>query len=194
MVDNFLNIENFLNFAEIKPDEFYIVSVMQRRKDGFAERDKILKTYVVSSTDKLKVIKNEIKTLCDVFHARAYFSVCKKSYSQVIREMMHKFTDIVYTEEYGKLHRLFVSAAESTEVKNSKYFIIDVDEDNVINLNGYVNYLLEHNIDYWINSTVTGFHIIARPFNTQDFKEKLPPVDIKKNARTLLYYNDEKSN
>lgn len=40
-----------------------------------------------------------------------------------------------------------------------------------------------------INRSVSGLHLIFKPFNTKIFSDKYPEIDIQKNNPTILYYN-----
>ena len=45
-----------------------------------------------------------------------------------------------------------------------------------------------------INATIptkNGWHLITKPFNLQQFKEKYPDIDVQKNNPTLLYFEYE---
>jgi hypothetical protein len=37
--------------------------------------------------------------------------------------------------------------------------------------------------------TLNGCHLITKPFNIVQFREKYPDVEVKKNSPTLLYYS-----
>ena len=100
-----------------------------------------------------------------------------------------------------------VKVGESPKVNvGKKLWVIDIDEKI---LSPMMLSFLEYNCDpisKWegdhlgfhthFNSkiiatipTKSGWHIITRPFNLQQFKDKYPEVDVQKNNPTLIYFN-----
>ena len=84
-VDNFYLIKKHIHSSD--SNEFYMLQIMRRTKDqkGYDGKHKqsIIKSYFISSVEYLESKRDEIVGLCEMFNARAYINLNKKSYKQV---------------------------------------------------------------------------------------------------------------
>ena len=84
-VDNFDLIKKHINTSG--EGEFYMLQIMRRSKDqkenGGKRKQKVIKSYFISSPEYLDSKRDEIVGLCEMFNARAYINLNKKSYKQV---------------------------------------------------------------------------------------------------------------
>jgi hypothetical protein len=90
MINNLELIKPLLNF-ESKGD-FYSLMILKRKKDQpEGERDnhqsvRTIKSYCIESIEYLEKRYDEIKTLCEIFKARAYIHVQKQNHKDVSLE------------------------------------------------------------------------------------------------------------
>lgn len=100
--------------------------------------------------------------------------------------MLKKVVDLYTSDQFGSMNHVYDSAADSNEVE--KRFVIDVDNLSTDVPVDIINFLQDRHLNYWLNFSVTGAHVISEPFNIQEFKALFPDIDVKKRAKTLLFY------
>lgn len=202
MKDNFDILKDFMDFSD--PDKFYLVQVVQRLKDnpGMKQSDRIIKHYMIPSLEKLERVREEMETLCNVFNARIYMYINRRSYKQTQTAMVKKLVDQICIGTTGNLNHLFDSCAASHGC-GDKFWIIDVDlphrpdvcssdsymrleSDLKLNLYEYLDKLPptlsdgEHRVKLVVPSR-NGFHLITSPFDTRYWES------VKNNAVSLEY-------
>ncbi len=194
MINNIEQIKELLNFS--KKGDFYMLYIFKRKKDmPLEERDnhqsvRTIKTYCIESIDHLEKRYDEIKTLCELFKARAYIHVQKQNHSDVSLDMLATLAERIKngaTNQKG----LFDSVVGQIKT-NEKRWIVDVDtkDDNFI---AHLLYFLENvqpkgNKVEMVIPTKNGYHLITSKFNVLEFSKIFPEVDIAKKNPTLLYY------
>ena len=113
-----------------------------------------------------------------------------------------------YNEDSDKITDIYDIKVEDTPKVNvgGKRWIIDIDEKIISPLMlGFLEYhcdpISKYEEDYLgfatnFNSkiiaqipTKSGWHLITKPFNLKQFKDKYPEVDVQKNNPTVLYFN-----
>lgn len=201
MPDNFNKIRNHLNFTS--DDDYYLLEILLRKKDfPEEEREKIkdhrtLATYLVDSLEKFNAIEAEVKMLCKLHNARAYFNLDKKSKKKTTMLLMHSLMNMIENNDYHNLNsRLTSAAGQCSGIKDGRKFLIDVDEKS-LNLVISVIELIETvspDTLHDIIPSVNGYHIVTTPFNVQKFNnlggKDLQNVEIKHNSPTILYYDN----
>lgn len=126
MIDN---LDRFLQFADFSdPDKFYLIQVLQRKKDipTLDKSTRLLKTYTVTSADYLLKIQGEIEQLCQLFQARAYVYVNRRSYKNTARHMMKTLADNFMSDSFVGITHLFTSEAAAHGI-GDKLWILDLD-------------------------------------------------------------------
>jgi len=206
MVDNFDQIKGFLDFPS--DDVFYFLQIIKRKKDHPEQSKSIIpiNTYHITSIDYFNRLEDEIISQCDLFNARAYISLNKKSFKRVGLETLKIITNYVVEEQYKSIKKSFNSACGKYSSDPNKKWVVDVDwsefyPDLKRNTEKFNEKLIELNNDL-INAqketkkepllfkikTNAGVHLITRPFNQKKIKDKyLNNIDIKKDNPTLLY-------
>lgn len=193
MIDNFQQIENFINkYPGWEPGYFYFVQILTRSKDGHNKSVRVIKTYYVDSEEWLQEKKDEITKLCEFFNARAYINLNRKSYEKVAFKLN---TILAQQLEFGQ-HRIAYLYDSAVGQLNSDYkvWVLDIDDPfvNLPNLYRFINGLQPEG-DKILDTieTVNGYHILTKPFNVQEFY-KIQPKEyvICKNNPTLLYYSN----
>jgi hypothetical protein len=202
MIDNLELIKPLLNFE--RKGDFYMLYVLKRKKDQpESERNnhqsvRTIKTYCVDSIEYLEKRYDEIKTLCEVFKARAYIHIQKQNHFDVGMEMIKTIIDRVQSGQSNQKN-VFDSVVGQLKT-NEKRWIVDVDVKDV----GFAEEVAKS-----INSlrpegdkietaipTKSGYHLITKKFDVLEFKKKYPEIDIVKKNPTLLFFpsslNDNK--
>jgi hypothetical protein len=200
MIDNLNLIKPLLNFE--KDGDFYMLYVFKRKKDQpEGERDnhqsvRTIKTYCVDSVEYLEKRYDEIKTLCEVFKARAYIHIQKQNHFDVGMEMIKSIVDRVQSGQSNQKN-VFDSVVGSLKT-NEKRWIVDIDTKDKQELK---------NIQITINRcrpegakiesvipTKSGYHLITKKFDVIEFKKNYTEIDIQRKNPTLLYYPNSLEN
>ena len=194
MIDNINLIKPLLNFIE--DGDFYMLYVFKRKKDQpEGERDnhqsvRTIKTYCVDNVDYLDKRYEEIKTLCELFKARAYIHVQKQNHKDVSLEMMMTLAQRIRDGQHIQKN-LFDSVVGQIKT-NEKRWIVDVDTKSWTTAHAIRQYIdvcrPEGDKLEGIVPTKNGFHFITKRFDVMMFKERYPDVEIQKKNPTLLYY------
>lgn len=196
-VDNFDLIKKHIHSTD--SNEFYMLQIMRRTKDqkGYDGKHKqsIIKTYFISSVEYLDSKRDEIVGLCEMFNARAYINLNKKSYKQVSLKALAILAGKISQEDYN-IKTLFESAAGQTGAcDGDKSWIVDFDSKDLDELEVIKDIInsVEPICDNKIIETVPtrhGYHLITRPFNKKSFYEKYNKnLDLHDNNPTVLYMN-----
>lgn len=211
IVNNFEQIKTLLSFES--EDEFYHLQILKRKKDcneqdkGKNNSARTIKTYCINNIEYFNSKEQEIKNLCELFKARAYINLNKKSYMKSAYEMNIEIATRIRNKQFDHIYRAYDTVIGKSEVNiDEKRWIIDIDNiefiDNISNsllkLEPY--FLAINNCDpigdkiITLVPTVSGVHIITKPFNRKQIEpfKCLYPFDIHKNNPTILYYNDNK--
>lgn len=193
MIDNIKLIEPLLNF-DTKGD-FYMLYIFKRKKDqpeGEKENSqsvRTIKTYCIDSLEYLYTRYEEIQHLCEYFKARAYIHVQKQNHKDVGLNMM---CELATRLKDGAINQKNLFDSVVGQLKTyEKRWIIDIDfknEDYLEIVEEAINScepVGEKIIEYI--PTKNGFHIITKPFNTYQFRDKGYNDDIQKKNPTLLF-------
>lgn len=194
MIDNIEQIKNLLNFTD--EGDFYMLLIMKRKKDQpEGERDnhqsvRTIKTYCIDNLEYLDKRYDEIKTMCEMFKARAYIHVQKQNHNDVSLEMMVTLAERIKSGQTNQKN-LFDSVVGQLKT-NEKRWVVDLDsrdENEVVRMTKVLNVTRpEGDKIEAIIPTKNGYHFITRRFDTEMFKNVYPDVDIAKKNPTLLYY------
>ena len=188
MVNNIERLRNTLKFDKF--GEFYYISIMQRNKDGVKvagshDSARRIRTFYIFSIEEFDKMTPFIMEICDKMNARAYIEMNRKNIFQCQLECIKRLAECV--EHQTTKSRAIMDSVVASAPSSDKLWIIDVDDNNPIdtilkeieNRKGYY---------YTINPTVNGVHIITSRFDPREWPFK--NAEIKRNAFTLLYYND----
>jgi hypothetical protein len=194
MIDNIELIKPLLNFE--KSGDFYMLYVFKRKKDQpEGEKDshqsvRTIKTYCIDSVEYLEKRYEEIKTLCEVFKARAYIHIQKQNHFDVGMEMIKTIIDRVQSGQQNQKN-VFDSVVGKLKT-NEKRWIVDIDTDDIIEI-GKVRHVINNicrPLGNKIISTIptkNGVHLITEKFDVMEFKKYYPDLDLQKKNPTLLY-------
>lgn len=193
-VNNFDDIEDLLEFTS--EDDFYFVEVLKRKKENpeMTGYSTSIKMYHIKSIEQLNSLQEEIKTLCKVFNARAYIALNRRSFKQIAYKTLLKTAEQLELGNYSKFSAIYKSCCSSWNKDPNKKWILDFDDEE---LNIYTVKILSDilypcrpvgNKIIKILPTVNGFHLVTKPFNTE---EADLDCEIHKDRLTVLYYNKE---
>lgn len=188
MVNNIERLRNTLKFDKF--GEFYYISVMQRNKDGVKvtgshDNARRIRTFYVFSIEEFDKITPFIMEICDKMNARAYIEMNRKNIFQCQLECIKRLAECV--EHQTTKSRTIMDSVVASAPSSDKLWMIDVDNNDPIdNILKEIENRKGHY--YAINPTVNGVHIITSRFDPREWS--FENAEIKRNAFTLLYYND----
>jgi len=193
MIYNIKIIKEILNFTN--EHDFYMIYIIRRKKDqkGVEENKsaKVIKSYCINSIIDLEEKYDEIKTLCNIFNARAYIYINKKNHKNIGLMMIKLISDRLISNQFNQ--QFIFDKVFNQSKKLEKRWIIDIDTHDINH---------DKKIQEFINNkckpigmkiianipTKQGHHLITHPFNLEEFKKEYPTIDIHKDNPTILYY------
>ncbi len=207
MTDNFNAYKQFItekwSYSDLpEGDSYFVVELIRRGKDNpdMPAANYHFKNYYIRKPEDLDKYEQEIKSLCEMLHLRAYASVNIKSFKQVSLDTMAELARRIANNDYRKNYAVFESCSGQYCHSGDKQWVVDLDDCKLHSK--YPEIVKE-----LINSckpngskivtefpTKSGVHIITTPFDRKQFTElceeyDIHDVDIKKNHLTLLYEN-----
>lgn len=207
MTDNFNAYKQFItekwSYSDLpEGDSHFAVELIRRGKDNpdLPAANYHFKNYYIRKPEDLDKYEQEIKSLCEMLHLRAYASVNIKSFKQVSLDAMAELARRIAKNDYRKNYAVFESCSGQYCHSKDKQWVIDLDDCKLHDeypetVKELINYC-KPNGDKIVTEfpTKSGVHIITLPFDRQQFMElceeyDVKDVDIKKNHLTLLYEN-----
>ena len=213
IINNLELIKPFLKFES--NDIYYHLQILKRKKDC-EEHEKArnnnarcLKTYYIGSIEYLEKTFSEIQKFCKYHQARAYINLNSKSYIKTAFEMNSKVAERMKNKQFEYIYRCYESAAGTSDVNVGNIrWIVDIDEKDISPLMlSYIEYQcapfsnwmydVDNDIDVFNSKilakipTKSGWHLITKPFNLQQFKQQYSNIEVQKNNPTLLYFEYE---
>lgn len=207
MTDNFKAYKQFItekwSYSDLPVvDSYFVVELIRRGKDNpdMPAANYHFKNYYIRKPEDLDKYEQEIKSLCEMLHLRAYASVNIKSFKQVSLDTMAELARRIANNDYRKNYAVFESCSGQYCHSKDKQWVVDLD-------NCILNDEYPEKVKELINSckpdgdkivtefpTKSGVHIITTPFDRKQLMELCKKyyiynVDIKKNHLTLLYEN-----
>ncbi len=183
IVDNFELIKDLLIFEN--EDVFYFLKIIQRRKDNpsLSTNSKSIKTYYIRSIDDFVKKYDEIKSICNLFNARACLWINKRSFHKVCLKNLENIVNILSNKSYENTISSYDRSCMMSNNEKNKKWIVDVDDDILIWSDLIISSInnchpIENKI-IKILPTKTGKHLITKPFNKIQFKELLK-IELKK--------------
>ena len=198
MIDNFELIKPLLKFPN--DDTYYHLQILRRGKDHpeLPAVNRMIKAYFICSLESLDYVEQEIKDLCKFFGARAYINLAPKSIKKTTMLQLKYLAERAYIGDYKKIWKSWNTCAGEIKGEEPRW-IVDVDDTNTdftklmdMSIATYepVKYDEQGRYCSKVIATIptkSGYHLIATPFNLQQFKKEYPDIDVHKNNPTLLY-------
>lgn len=207
MTDNFNAYKQFItekwSYSDLpEGDSYFVVELIRRGKDNpnLPAANYHFKNYYIRKPKDLDKYEQEIKSLCEMLHLRAYASVNIKSFKQVSLDTMAELARRIAKNDYRKNYAVFESCSGQYYHSKDKQWVVDLDDCKLHSkypetIKELINYCKPGG-DKIVTEfpTKSGVHIITLPFDRQQFMElcevyDVKDVDIKKNHLTLLYEN-----
>lgn len=207
MTDNFNAYKQFItekwSYSDLpEGDSYFVVELIRRGKDNpnLPAANYHFKNYYIRKPKDLDKYEQEIKSLCEMLHLRAYASVNIKSFKQVSLNTMAELARRIAKNDYRKNYAVFESCSGQYCHSKDKQWVVDLDDCKLHSkypetIKELINYCKPGG-DKIVTEfpTKSGVHIITLPFDRQQFIElcevyDVKDVDIKKNHLTLLYEN-----
>ena len=158
------NLDKFIEFIKLdNPDNYYYLEILVRNKDNPRFIDctkgyKTIKHYIIRNKEELLNYYPEICAICDLFKARLYGWVNKRSLSLYSNYLFQICQDIKYSPMYDILGEVEIYCNRNQNCSVEKNIVLDVD-----NL-GEVETIL-HDLDSFIlynSKSVSGYNIVTK--------------------------------
>ena len=202
MVNNLEIIKPLLTFPH--KDIFYFVQILQRKKDhkgttlgGSNNNSRLIKTYYITSIDKLDVHWEEMTKLAELFNARVSINLNPRNFQKAGFHMLQKIANSMANNDFFNLHNVYNSVCGEYHSEIDKRWLIDLDSHQ-LELKEEILLFIKEQHDmlredkkagrYEILAEIpskTGLHIITNPFNMMNWKWK--EVEIHKNNPTSIF-------
>ena len=189
-IDNFNRINTLLK--EDDPEYFYAVQILRRGKDHpeLPAANWCVKSICINGKDSLYKHTDEIIKLCQVFEARAYISLMRKSNRKCIENAIMCYAERLYNGDNKKPEAIWWHAVGTTNPEE-RIWVIDVDISDwnkVQEIKTYIENRRPNKSIISIVPTINGYHIICHPFDCSTFIQDIgKDAEIKKHGLTLLY-------
>ena len=190
MVDNISKVRELLQFDN--PEEFYYISIMQRNKDGVKvagshDNARRIRTFYVFSLEDFDKITDFIKEICDKLNARCYIELNRKNIFQCQLECIKRLAECI--EHRTTKSRAIMDSVVAGAPSKDKLWLVDADSNDREFVSKVHDYVFDHKgVVLSTIPTVNGYHLITNRFDPREFH--FEGAELKRNAFTLLYYND----
>jgi hypothetical protein len=196
MVDNIKSLRSTLEFDN--PEEFYYISIMQRNKDGVKvvgshDNARRIRTFYVFSLEDFDKVTDFIREICDKLNARCYIEMNRKNIFECQLECIKRLAECI--QHRTTKSRAIMDSVVAGAPSKDKLWMVDCDGYNPGDpiITEIIKYIENRNgTHYAVVPTVNGCHIITSRFDPRDFQ--FEGCELKRNAFTLLYYNNDISN
>lgn len=194
-IDNFRLIKPFIKFPT--GDEFYAIHYIQRRKDPFNEKiqhSSVTKgTVYIRSLNELESRAEEIRSMSRYLNARAYINPTPYSKRRTAAKALSVLSGMMMQDGYDRILSLTDASKEFTSDRSLKRWIVDLDNWPDIKPDEAED--LFRNIApadtpkvLAVIPSVTGSHLMTRPFDLRQFSDAHMDIDVHKEGLTLLYF------
>jgi len=192
MIDVYNQIKHLLVFES--EDDFYYLQILQRKKENpqIGSNSRVIRNYYITSLDYLEKHYEEIKTLCNVFNARAMLRLNKRSFSKVAFKAIQNVANSLSNREYSFVHKSYDRSCGDGHNDSVKKWIVDIDGAVTIqDIDSIYEFIKEctpkgDKMLVWL-PTKNGIHLITTPFDLSVFRTKYPNIDIHKDNPINLY-------
>lgn len=198
-INNFDHLLSFVkHLADVnicEPEYFYQIQILRRKKDGNdtrSHKSELMQAFYVHSEEYYREIQGLIIDLCNLYNARAYINLNKKSYQTVAKLCVTELQDKIFRDETCvNASNVYNSCASKADVYGCKVWVVDIDTHDVKIHRQIADaiYQIGGAVILATVQTYSGIHYLTRPFNRADFAKLNLPCEIKTNSQTLLYAN-----
>jgi hypothetical protein len=193
MLNNFDHIRCLLAFDT--PEDFYFLQIIKRRKDNpeLGRDMKLIDNYFIYSLEDYDKLETKIIEQCTINNARAYLRLNRRNSKTCAIHTIRKISELLIDGNYKAAKSAYLSAAGDYHNEKPKRWIIDIDEEDLMNKEAIEKTIAElHKKTPGYNHIATiktknGYHFITNPFDMKIFREKFPTIDLHKDNPTLLF-------
>lgn len=172
-------------------DKFYVIELIRRGKDNpdLPAANVHFKNYYIYCWDDFDKYIPEIIELCNIMRMRAYVSVNWKSTKQIALNTIAAMATRVAQGDYKKIYSEWSSQTGLFSQRNENVWVLDL--DNIEPMSNEVTELMkvinECRSQFETNCIITiptrsGCHLLTRPFDVQEFSNKVVYNEIAMNA------------
>lgn len=207
MINNFDLIRPLLSFDS--DDEFYFVQILQRKKDnpgninGSNNSSRLIKAYYIDSLEKFDKYKEEMIFFANYFNARVGINLNKRSYYKTAFNTMKTIAEQMHNKSFKTVHRAWNTAC-GVYNGGDKIWLLDIDKITDPDILAMFDYPEERRYHFMVKCindsqpagtekvlaripSKNGYHLIVTGFDTRDFIDLFPEIEIHKNNPTNLY-------
>lgn len=178
MIDNIDIIRNFLDFPD--EDTFYFLQIMIRKKDvsTLNAYNRVIQSYYIHSKEDFDNKIDEIKKICNLFHARAYINLNQKSFEKSAFYCMKELSDLIINKDFYHAKSVFNSVCGKYSIGGKKkLWVIDIDTKDEYTINKISKFIktlqpLDTEKVVMTVPTVNGVHLISKTFDLMSFKKE----------------------
>jgi hypothetical protein len=168
---------------KFEEDYFYFIQIIQRKKEipELGSNNRVIRSYMISSLEKLEKNETEIIKMCEIFNARAYIHLNRRKWSRIALECLRHNAELIANGQHDGIKSSLetVIGRHNCEPKGEKTWIIDIDwvdyENNKAAIPQIATLISKLQLETGIKPmieyipTKNGCHIITKPFNTAEF-------------------------
>ena len=176
VVNNFGELVNLLKFKSSgngKPEIYYFVQVIQRKKENPHLDCSEIQRYAwwVTDIEYLKKSWDRLRDMCDHFKARAYISITPRSLEKFGKRCLLEYSRRVINDDYSNIQNIPKKVALSKETIQSKgiinkpRWIIDIDTKDQGEVSEITNFITNYTKLLSILETPNGYHLVIESFN-----------------------------
>lgn len=192
-IDN-TNIILPLIYDLFSSDEFYFLQIIKRKDGGIIQykNHTTLKTFYIKCKKDFIKASEECVHLCNLYGARAYINLNRRSFKQVACKAMAIMCERIEKDEFQLCKDAYNSACGLTTSEKNHLWLIDIDFTD----KAYKEVVQFINRIEPVENTkkviaeipsMKGVHLISYPFRLDKFKERFPDIEVHKNNPTNLY-------
>lgn len=178
---------------------FYFCQVLQRGKDNphlKVSNSRVIKTYYITSVEKLEENYEEMKKLAEVFNARVYINLNPRNFEKAAFKVLQKIADQMMNKDFYNVRKAYDSICGEYHSEIDKRWLLDIDSFDLMlvdNIQGLIEEI-QRKVEKQKNNKVlariptkNGYHLITNPFNIEEFKKYANIFELHKNNPTVLY-------
>lgn len=196
ITENSSNLSKLLNNnvdSYISPQFRLYCNISPRMSKREELEHRVLFTYFISSIEQYDSYEKEIKELCKIFQARAYFLIIKQNNFKVWQDLKNQIDS---PDHNIYKYKAFTDRFTLYQIDNKRNIIalLDLDGDEVQHKDYIIKNILKWRFMYEVQSP-HGCHLIYN-HHTPDIFDKIKellPHKMSLTPQTILYYNDEKN-
>lgn len=190
------NIEIILPFINPQSeDEFYFLQLLKRKKENpeLGSNSVVIRNYYIKSKEHLLKVYSEVKEICRVTNSRAMIQLNKRSFENVFYQFNENVAHCLKNKDFINMSNQYDRAIGQTNADKENKWIVDIDEPFNETEHAFLTFCINNlqpvgrEKELAIIPSKSGYHLISRPFNKEEFNKIYTKIDIQKNNPTNLF-------